>query len=135
MNVESRFASNYQNAASFTTIFERLLIREKAELEETDISFLFEVIASNLLLKSKVCFDGVIGLSTKIRKTNQIEFTGKMWVGNDKKQWLEPFSSIVTDKRITKQGIWLKIRVGENEVEAELSNAFYLPETAQETHF
>lgn len=128
MNIDEQFTNNYRNAADFLIIFERLLAREKFELEETDISFLFEVIASNLLTESKVYFDGATGLSAKIRKARQIEFIGKMWVGNHNKQWLEPFSAMVTDKRITKQGIWFNIRVGEAENEGNLSAAFYLPE-------
>ena len=132
MTIEDRFAINYRNANAFLTIFERLLAREKIELEKTDISFLFEIVASNLFSESRVYFDGVINLSAKIRKFRQVEFDGKMWIGKDNKQWLEPFSAIVTDKRITKQGVWLKIIVGEDQAEDELSNAFYLPEIEQE---
>ena len=135
MNIDDRFTNNYRNAAAFLTIFERLLAHERFELEKTDVGFLFEVIASNLLLESKVYFDGATGLSAKIRKARQIEFAGKMWVGGNKTQWLEPFSAMVTDKRITKQGIWFKIRVGDDEAEGNLSEAFYLPEDADKNLF
>lgn len=60
-------------------------------------------------------------MSLKIRKQRQIVFDGKMWTAKDaQKQWLEPFEAIVTDKRLTKQGIWIKIRVGEYSGEGEL---------------
>jgi hypothetical protein len=132
MNIEEQFQQNYRNANDFLIIFERLLAREKFDLETTDISFLFIVIAENLLLDKSGYFDGATGLITKIRKTRQIEFNGKMWVGDNKTQWLEPFSALVTDKRITKQGIWIKIQVGDDKAEGDLSDAFYLPVETEE---
>ena len=128
MSVEDQFEKNYRNANAFLLIFERLLAREKFELEKTDISLLFEVVASNLLSDKDGYFDGVTGLHTKIRKSRQVEFLGKMWVGGNKTQRLESFSALVTDKRVTKQGVWVKIQVGEDEAEGNLSGAFYLPE-------
>lgn len=128
MSVEDQFKQNYRNANDFLIIFERLLAREKFKLEKTDISILFEVIASNLLSSKNGYFDGVTGLYTKITNLKQIEFIGQMWIGRNEKQWLEPFSALVTDKRLTKQGIWVKIRVGEDEAEGSLSEAFYLPD-------
>lgn len=47
-------------------------------------------------------------------------FEGKTRVGNlTTKQWLEPFGAIITDKRITKQDLWIKIRVGDYEAEGD----------------
>jgi len=74
---------------------------------------LFEAIAGNLI-ESPLWFDGAVGLTSKIRKPRQIVFEGKMWVAKDaQKQWMEKFKAIVTDKQITKQGIWIKISEGE----------------------
>ena len=57
------------------------------------------------------------------RKQRQLEITGQMWVAdNSKKQWQEPFFARVTDKRLTKQGMWLRVKIGEYEVEGELCN-------------
>lgn len=47
-------------------------------------------------------------------------FEGKTRVGNlTTKQCLEPFGAIITDKRITKQDLWIKIRVGDYEAEGD----------------
>lgn len=87
---------------------------EKLELYEKELSFLFEVTAQNLIDKSPYWFDGAVGLIARIRKNKQIIFSGKMWTAKDAgKQWLEDFEAIVIDKQITKQGIWIKIQVGE----------------------
>ncbi len=105
-----------------------MINREKIDVYEEDLSFLFEAIARNLI-ECPLTFDGVTGLTSKIRKSHQIVFEGKMWImniekGNKWKDWLEPFGAIVTDKRITKQGVWIKIWVGEYLGEGELSEIF-----------
>ena len=97
-----------------------MLNGEKAEVYEKDLSLSFETIAGNLI-ESPFWFDGLIGLNAIVRKSRQIVFEGKMWTAKDVgNQWLEPFRATVTDKRITKQGIWVKIQVGEYFGEGEL---------------
>lgn len=103
-----------------------MLNRERIELYENELSFLFEVIAGNLI-DCSLTFDGATGLTSRIRKKRQIVFEGKMWVvkdGNGWNEWLEAFGAIVTDKRITKQGIWIKIWVGDYVGEGNLSDDF-----------
>jgi hypothetical protein len=101
-----------------------LLNREKIEIYEKDLSLFFEVIAENFI-ESPFWYDGAVGLSLKTGKQRQIIFDGKMWTAKDaQKQWLEPFGAIITDKRITKQGIWIKIWVGEYYGEGELLESF-----------
>ena len=96
---------------------------------------MFEVIATHLLVESperKYCwYDGVNGLSASIRKLHQVEFVGEMWVGNignTTKQWKEDFRATVTDKNVTKQGIWIMIWVGSSQAEGRLETAFGLTE-------
>lgn len=84
------------------------------------MSFLFEVIASRMILDTPWWFDGAIDLISRIRKSRQIVFKGKMWMADHKTQWLEVFEAVVTDKRISKQGIWVKIQVGEYVAEGDL---------------
>lgn len=98
-----------------------MLKGEKAEVYQQDLSFLFETIAENLI-ESSFWFDGVIDLCAKVRNSRQIVFDGKMWAAKDAgHQWLESFKAIVTDQRIIKQGIRIKIQVGEYVGEGELS--------------
>lgn len=100
--------------------------REKLEVYEQELSFLFEAIAYRLI-DCPLTFDGVTISVSKIRKSRQIVFEGEMWVlrnSNENKEWFEPFGAIVTDKRITKQGIWIKIWVGDYSGEAELLRKF-----------
>ncbi len=74
------------------------------------------------MIDCPLTFDGAVNLSAKIRKSRQIIFEGKMWILGDKNtgDWLESFEATVTDKRITKQGLWIKIRVGEYEDEGDV---------------
>lgn len=98
-----------------------MINREKIDVYEKDLSFLFEVLAENML-ESPFWYDGAISLSAEIRKPRQIVFEGKMWTAKDaQKQWLKPFGAIVTDKRVTKQGIWIKIWVGNYVAEGDLA--------------
>jgi len=69
-------------------------------------------------------FDGVDGLTSTVRSPRQVEFTGAMWVGRERSQWLEQFRATVTDKRSTKQGIWIIIWIGGDRAEGELSSLF-----------
>lgn len=104
----------------FLEIFERLLKGKKAEVYEKDLSFLLEARAENLI-ESSFWYDGVIDINAEIRKSRQIVFSGKMWTAKDAgNQWLEDFEAIITDKRITKQGVSIKIRVGESTADGNI---------------
>lgn len=103
-----------------------MLNREKIEAYEEELSFLFEAIAYRLI-DCPLTFDGVTISISKIRKSLQMVFEGKMWVlrnSNENKEWFEIFSATVTDKRITKQGIWIKVRVGDYLGEGSLEDIF-----------
>ncbi len=101
-------------------IFEQLLKGEKIEVYEKDLSFLFEAIAGDLI-ESPFWFDGAVNLTVEIKKKKQLIFLGKMWTADHQKQWLEKFEAIVTDKRFTKQSLWIKIWVGKHFGEGEIS--------------
>jgi hypothetical protein len=106
-------------------IFERLLNREKLDSYEKELCLLLEVIALNFI--DSLTLDGITNLSSQIRKPRQIVFEGKMRVlrnSNENKEWHEPFKAVVTDKRITKQGIEIKIWVGDYYGESELFSEF-----------
>jgi hypothetical protein len=112
-------------AEQFTYIFERLINREKIEPYEEELSLLFAVISQSLI-DYPLRFEGLSYLTSKIRKSRQIVFEGNIVAEEDYGEWndrIEPFNAIVTDKRITKQGIWIKIWVGEYVGEGELSEA------------
>jgi hypothetical protein len=67
-------------------------------------------------------YDGVSGMETSRRKPRQFRITGEMWVaeGGKTDQWLESFEALCTDKRLTKEGIWIQMRIGEYEAECDL---------------
>lgn len=115
-------------ANHFENVFERLLSGETLDLYAERVSFMFEVIAANLLAelpeRKGVYFDGVVPLSSAVRKSRQVVFTGKMWIGEDDRQWQEDFRATVTDKRITKQGVWITLCIGSDKAEGKLSAAF-----------
>lgn len=111
---DSEFVSKRRSLAErFEDVFQRLLAGEKLDLYEEDVSFMFEVIASYLFAeipdRKRCWYDGVDSLTASIRKSRQIEFKGEMWVGDDRTQWTEDFRATVTDKRETKQGIWITL--------------------------
>jgi hypothetical protein len=124
--------SMHSLANQFESIFQRLLAGEKLDLYEENLSFMFEVIAAELLAEvpeRKFCwYDGVDGLTASVRKSLQVEFKGEMWVGDEKTQWEEDFRARVTDKRLTKQGLWITIWVGPDKAEGELLSAFGITE-------
>jgi|GEM_PF-5902440 len=51
-----------------------------------------------------------------------------MWILGGRANCKEDFWATVTDKQITKQGIWITIRVGLDKAEGELLTAFGLTE-------
>lgn len=72
--------------------------------------------AISRLLDCPYTFDGIASLIARKRKSRQIVFEGKIWVVKDSAKWdetLQPFKAVVTDKRITKQGLHIKIWFGE----------------------
>jgi len=76
----------------------------------------------NILLDCSYTFDGITGLVSRKRKSRQIVFEGKIWVvkNSDWDEALEPFKAVVTDKRITKQGLHIKIWFGEEIKEGDV---------------
>ena len=131
---QSQF-SYYDNPLPFVTQFEnifyRLLAGEKLGIHENRVSFLFNIIATHLMAEIPAreyhWYDDVVSLEARIRKTRQIEFTGEMWVMSQDKgkdSGKEDFRATVTNKRITKQGIWIVLQIGEDRAEGNLSDAF-----------
>ena len=122
-------------ALSFENVFQRLLFHEAVTLDNPEVSSMFEVIASNLLGGSPAregqYFDGAVGVVSTVRTSRKVEFQGEMWVGGDGTQWTEPFRTTVTDKRSTKQGIWVTITVGSDRGEGGLFSAFGVTQKAE----
>ncbi len=118
-------------SSEFENIFQRLVNSEEVDLCNPDVSLMFEVIATNLLRarqeRDSVYFDGAVGITASKRKSRQIEFSGQMWVGQNLRQWKEPFRVLVTDKRITNQDITAKVWIGPDEGEGVLAVAFGSP--------
>ena len=115
-------------AIHFEDVFKRLLARENVDLYAEDVSLMFEEIAATLLGpapgREGCYFDGVDGLASTVKSPRQVQFTGEMWVGGNRTQWLEPLRATVTDKRCTKQGIWIVLWIGNDRAEGELSSMF-----------
>lgn len=58
--------------------------------------------------------DGFILESVKKQKPHQLKISGIMWVAQGgRNQWQEPADVWVTDRRVTKQGIYLKMKVAD----------------------
>ena len=101
---------------------ERLLDGEDIDSDEIEIDLPL-VAAMNRLLDCPYTFDGITGLIARKRKSRQIVFEGKIRVVSNSAEWdekLEPFKAIVTDKRMTKQGLHIKIRFGEEIKEGDI---------------
>jgi hypothetical protein len=103
---------------------ERLLARQKLDAHEKDLSDFFEFIATSLFAdfpsRKGHYFDGAVGLAATAKNVRQVEFQGEMWVGGNQDQWTEPFQATVTNKRITKEGIWIVVQVGADRAEGEI---------------
>lgn len=114
-------------ATKLETAVRQLLAGEEVDLYAEDMSVAWEGIAGSLLgalpNRAGCYFDGVVNLAARKRKQGQVEFTGNMWVGDGQRQWTEPFLARVTDKTVTKQGIWVAISVGTDKAQAELWSA------------
>jgi hypothetical protein len=101
----------------FLEILERLLARQSVGPDAArDMSAVFEIVADRLLgqlpARKDSYFDGVVFETSQRKTSRKVEFTGEIWVGRGKEQWKERFAATVIDKRITKQGFWLRLRVG-----------------------
>ncbi|SRR6266404_6208690 len=107
----------------FENVFMRLLAGESDEPHAETLSDAFEAMANTLLSHRGGVFDGVSPLWSKRRSPRKIEFIGDMHVLGDQAKPVESFRATVIDKRITKQGIWIKLWVGDDQAEAELSKA------------
>ena len=128
----SYFDSSLPFITQFENIFFRLLNGEKLDLYDLGVSFMFQIIATHLMAEVPErechCYDGVAPLEGHVRKARQIEFTGEMWIMDydnlPHRMWKEDFRATITDKRITKQGIWIVLQIGENRAEGNLEKAF-----------
>lgn len=103
-----------------------MLDHEKIELFEDELSYLFPKIAQQII-DYPLRFGYLSYVNSNIRKSRQIVFEGNMVSEEDYGNWndrVEPFKAIVTDKRITKQGIWIQISVGDYQGEASLNEIF-----------
>jgi hypothetical protein len=107
----------------FGDIFMRLLAGESDEPHAKTLSDAFEVMANTLLSHRGGVFDGVSPLWVKRLSPRKIEFFGDMHVIGSQAKPVELFRATVVDKRITKQGIWIKLRISDDQAEAELSRA------------
>lgn len=135
---QSDFEVDTSNSQThFETVFHRLLSGEELDFYAEGVSSTFEVIAKNLLAdvagREYHRFDGVSGLTSRVRKARQIEFAGEMWVADDNAMWKENFRARMTDKRLTKQGIWIMLWIGEDKAEGDLSTAFDLVDEVDES--
>jgi hypothetical protein len=118
-------------ALNFESVFQRSLFLEKVALDTPEVSFMFEVIATNLLVgapeREHHYFDGAIGLTSKVRASRTVEFQGEMWVGDENNQWTEPLKVTVTErneKGSSKRRAWITISVGADHATGELFSAF-----------
>ena len=118
--------ANHDLAIRFEHIFQRLLAQEKLDAHEKALSEFFELIATRLLgnfpSRKEHYFDGAVGLAATVKTERQVVFEGEMWVGSSRDQWTEPFHATVTDKRITKEGIWIVLQVGADRAEGEVTS-------------
>jgi hypothetical protein len=92
-----------------------LLEGKEVEQFENSLTKLFPTIAERLL-EHPLRLEYLSYITSKRRKSRQIIFEGNMISEEDYGEWnerVESFKAIVTDKRITKQGIEIKIWVGE----------------------
>lgn len=113
------------NALRFTQIIDKLLVNQTNSGYERELNSLLEYACCSLFyeIRKGYWYDGVTEMRVSKRKQRQLEIKGQMWVAQDsKRQWQEPFFARVTDKRITKQDVWLKVKIGEYEADGELRN-------------
>jgi hypothetical protein len=127
--------SSQDLAINFEKLFRRSLAHEPLGPFEQELSNLFEFVAATLLgafpSRKGQYFDGVVNLSTMVRKPRQVVYRGDMWIGSDSKQWTEVFEATVTDRRITKQGLRIAVSIGADEAEGEIWTIFGRPGNAE----
>lgn len=111
----------------FIEHIEQLLNGVDVDLYDS-IDSTFEYVAGSLLGKIRdggIWYDGTGDLTVKKKKKNQLEFSGNMHVMQEQKNcWKEPFIARVTDKRCTKQGVIVFVRIGEYEAEGNLDELY-----------
>jgi hypothetical protein len=97
---------------------------------EARLSADFESAASWLFptLRPGYWYDGVCELHHRRRKEKQIVFTGRMWVCRGAKMWQEDFEARLTDKRLTQQGIHVKMWIGSFFAESALHELRHPPQ-------
>jgi len=103
-----------------------LLNGEKINSYREELSFFFTTIAQDLI-DYPLRFEELTDLTSKSGKSRQIIVEGDILAEEDFGEWndwLEPFKATVIDKRITKQGIWIKIWIGDYFGEGNLSEIF-----------
>ncbi len=113
-----------ENSEIFVNNFEKLLNGVKVDLYKSGLSSMFEYVCGTLFSNARdtdIWYDGIVDIVINSRKKSQIELNGYMWVAKAQKtQWKETFHAIITDKRITKQGIWLSVNIGEYHAEGNI---------------
>ncbi len=67
-------------------------------------------------------YDGFLLHEIQRRKSKQIKLVGKMWVALNNKQWLEACEITLTDQTIVKQGIMIKIKMYDSQIEKSLDD-------------
>ena len=94
---------------------------ERSDPYAGELRAIFEAMANTLLKGGDRAFDGVSPLRTKRRSPRKVEFIGDMWIlgGPGRGDATESFRATAADKRITKQGIWIQLSVGNDKAEAE----------------
>ncbi|GAA5484772.1 hypothetical protein [Haloferula sargassicola] len=117
--MESRARAGTELASCFL----QLLEGKPATFYDDGINLWMQAVADQLFGAARpYCYhDGLHGPECRRRKSKQIEFTGEMWIGDDSgDQWTEPFWARITDKRLTREGIWIQMEVGEFSAEGDL---------------
>jgi hypothetical protein len=126
---------NLDVAAQLAGIFQHVRAREKLTPYEQDLNGLFEILTTRMLSdlphRRGQYFDGAVGLVATVRSPRKVVFEGEMWIGQNTEQWTEPFRFTITDKRITKQGLYLAVSVGCDKAEGDLASMFPILEGAE----
>ncbi|MDB6079703.1 MAG: hypothetical protein JWO82_3450 [Akkermansiaceae bacterium] len=112
------------------TIFLSLLNGDHPDFGEVRLSARFENLASWLFptVRPGCWYDGVAELRHRRRKEKQIVFNGRMWVCRGGNQWQEDFEAHLTDMRLTRQGIRVKMWIGNFCAEGSLQELRHPPQ-------
>ncbi|KZN41531.1 hypothetical protein [Pseudoalteromonas luteoviolacea] len=103
----------------FVVNIERLIKGEIFDMYKAMISASFEYIAAEILseqLEKGIWYDGISGLKAEVIATNQVRFTGDMYVFfEQEKSWKEPFESVVKIDTKTKKEVMVYVKIGSHE--------------------